>query len=47
MKDQDGRPVVRDPIFLAETQIMPKADADRLLHQVGLRVTPIGLRVMI
>lgn len=35
MKDQDGRPVVRDPIFLAETQIMTKANADRLLRQGG------------
>lgn len=31
IKDRDGRPAVRDPTFLAETQIMSKGDADRIL----------------
>lgn len=33
IKDADMRPAVRDPTFLAETQIMPKADCDRILNQ--------------
>lgn len=31
MKTQDGNPVQRDPTFLAETKIVPKAAADRLM----------------
>jgi hypothetical protein len=34
MKDPDGRAVQRDPVFLAETKIMDKSSADRL---VGLK----------
>ncbi|GFH32307.1 uncharacterized protein HaLaN_31505, partial [Haematococcus lacustris] len=30
MKDRDGRPAVRDPTFLAETQLVPKHLADRV-----------------
>ena len=30
MKDRDGRPAVRDPTFLAETQITQRVDGDRL-----------------
>ncbi|KAK9804834.1 hypothetical protein WJX72_007714 [[Myrmecia] bisecta] len=32
MKTQDGLPVKRDPVFLAEQKIMDKNLADRLLH---------------
>jgi hypothetical protein len=35
MKDPDGRPAVRDPVFLAETQMVQKADADRWIKQQG------------
>ena len=31
IKDRDGRPAVRDPTFLSETQIMQKRDTDRIL----------------
>eukprot|EP00195_Chlamydomonas_chlamydogama_P015010 CAMPEP_0202909992 /NCGR_PEP_ID=MMETSP1392-20130828/50783_1 /ASSEMBLY_ACC=CAM_ASM_000868 /TAXON_ID=225041 /ORGANISM="Chlamydomonas chlamydogama, Strain SAG 11-48b" /LENGTH=274 /DNA_ID=CAMNT_0049599937 /DNA_START=124 /DNA_END=948 /DNA_ORIENTATION=+ len=33
MKDPDGRPTRRDPTFLAETQIMQKSNADRILKE--------------
>jgi len=33
IKDRDGRPAVRDPTFLAETQIMAKGNADRILSK--------------
>ncbi|GAX79489.1 hypothetical protein CEUSTIGMA_g6930.t1 [Chlamydomonas eustigma] len=36
IKDRDGRPAVRDPTFLAETQMMQKRDADRILKKEAL-----------
>ena len=33
IKDRDGRPAIRDPTFLSETQIMQKRDADRILKR--------------
>lgn len=30
MKDRDGRPAVRDPTFLAETQLVPRPLGDRV-----------------
>ncbi|PNW86767.1 hypothetical protein CHLRE_02g095149v5 [Chlamydomonas reinhardtii] len=35
MKDRDGRPAVRDPTFLAETQMMKKDAADRLMGETA------------
>lgn len=31
LQDRDGRPAVRDPTFLAETQLIPKANCDRIM----------------
>lgn len=36
MRDHDGRPAVRDPTFLAETQIMRKAQSDRVLGDAAI-----------
>ncbi|KAG2446850.1 hypothetical protein HYH02_008007 [Chlamydomonas schloesseri] len=45
MKDRDGRPAVRDPTFLAETQMMKKDVVDRLMgdtaRQSGARDTTL------
>lgn len=38
MKDRDGRPAVRDPTFLAETQMMKKDAADRLMGETARQV---------
>lgn len=35
MKDPDGRPAIRDPVFLAETRLVNKGDADRWIKQEG------------
>jgi len=35
IKDRDNRPAVRDPTFLAETQLCPRADVDRVLRQTA------------
>ena len=35
IKDRDGRPALRDPTFLAETQICVKANVDRLMKPEG------------
>eukprot|EP00798_Chlamydomonas_sp_ICE-L_P007565 gene7565-718_t len=35
IKDRDGRPAQRDPTFLAETQICPRADVDRYMLEQG------------
>ncbi|KAJ9525613.1 hypothetical protein QJQ45_003375 [Haematococcus lacustris] len=36
MKDRDGRPAVRDPTFLAETQLVPKHLADRVFGDAAV-----------
>ena len=33
MKDPDGRAAVRDPVFLSETRMVLKGDADRWIKQ--------------
>lgn len=43
MKTQDGAPVQRDPTFLAEMKIVPKAAADRLMDALGGSTSHSGL----
>lgn len=35
IKDPDGRPAQRDPTFLAETQICPRPNVDRIMKEPG------------
>lgn len=42
IKDRDGRPAVRDAMFLAETQIMQKCDADRILRREAAEAGATG-----
>ncbi len=39
MKDRDGRPVVRDPTFLAESTISVKHQIDRIMGDTAKQVT--------
>ncbi len=40
MKDLDGRPVQRDPTFLAESEIMVKHQVDRIMGDTARKVRP-------